>query len=491
MKTMKKNKEAIENLKIAQEEKRRLFESYCRMHNRAPVYRRDFLAAGIQSFAAYMFMPTLFSVLGRSGVAAAAGIDCPKPQDAANRLSAFITLNLSGGAAMGANFVPRDRGGQLLGSYNKMGMGSGSGLPLVTEFGNASFAGGGISKMLTGIRERASAATLSRTAFVGVCVRSQDDTSNNTLDASGLVAKAGLIGERLPNLGTQQTDTGVNQRFAYIKPPNPLRVGRYSDIAGALSPAGTLATLNNSQKAGLFNLIEKLSDSQKMTVEQYAGGNMLANLVGCATGTNVEQASAPDPGVDVRNNAQLAPVWQVAANTNQGQRSVVFGSMVLSALTGKSGSVALEMGGYDYHDNSRTTGDARDLEAGRMIGTILESAAVLGQKVFLYVTSDGSVVSEVSDSRSAPWTSDRGDAGVNYMIAYNPGGRPSVSSSQLGYFTTGQAADDKFITGGNTRLATAAVFANYLKFNNRANLFEKVLPGIFTTTDMNTVIKFG
>ncbi len=63
------------------------------------------------------------------------------------------------------------------------------------------------------------------------------------------------------------------------------------------------------------------------------------------------------------------------------------------------------------------------------MGRILETAAILNKPVCLYVTSDGSVVSNDSATdRQTPWVSDRGSTGVAYMIIFQPGGvvRPLV-----------------------------------------------------------------
>src|SRR5262249_22196373 len=144
-------------------------------HNRA-MTRRDLLSSGIIQFTAAMTLPTVIDVLARQNVAQAADLICNGKT--LSGMCPIIHLNLSGGAAMAANFVPMDQGLQPLASYTKMGMGLSSRMTLVQEFANkAPFYSN--SQFLAGVRAQAAATTLAQASFVGVCVRSQDDTANN------------------------------------------------------------------------------------------------------------------------------------------------------------------------------------------------------------------------------------------------------------------------------------------------------------------------
>ncbi len=490
-----KNEMKKELQEIERKEKDKNFRDYCLSHGHRPVTRRELLGAGLMSFTASMTVPTLAGMMIPRYASAAE--NCPSSAAGGSAMTTFITLNLAGGAMLAANYLPTDQGRQPLPTYNIMGLGNGS-VPVEREFGNVPFAGDDgtgniISKLLVGIRATASQDTLSKTAFVSVPVRSRDDSGANPFDISGLVAKAGLLGAELPNLGRRQSDTGMNHMYAKVKPPTPLIVGNYSDIDGALNlgATGPLSNLSEEQRLSVLGLVKKLSETQTTRVLQNAGGRMLSNLVECAIGKNIEIAQAEKPSVDVRQDASLRGVWGVDAGANDNNQDVIFGSMVKAGLIGTAGTVTLERGGYDYHNNTRTTGDQRDQEAGATIGRILESASLFNKKVFLYVTSDGACVSPTSDDRNAPWRSDRGSAGIVYMLAFDPSGRPETSDHMVGHFTDGQAADNTFVTGGNPELAASAVFANYLKFNNRMDLIQPVLGTTFNTSQLDQVIKFG
>lgn len=455
------------------------------LHGR-PISRRELLASGIIPFAGAISLPPLLSIFAKAGVAEAADLVCPGAGRSA--LCPLIVLNLSGGAAMAANFVPRTRDLQLLSSYSKMGLGRGSTLQTQTEFSNRALFYQA-SGMLQGIRTGATLQTLTNTSFVGVCVRSQDDSAMNKFDISGMAAKAGVAGSILPNLGRANTVTGNKNLPAYVRPPAPLVVGRYEDIIGALGVSGSLASLSNTEKVQLFEMTKKLSNQQGRTIQSYTGGEILSHLMNCANTKNTDLAAGRGgASTDPLSSGAFSTVWGINANTNRGSMEYVFAAMVYNALNGNAGTANLEMGGYDYHNGTRTLGDTQDQRAGLVMGRILQSFSVLNKKAVLVVTSDGAVTSPDSDTAGGPWSSDRGTAGAAYIMAYDPSGAHATRSSQLGHYTEGQAADDTFLTGGNPELAAGAIFANYLNFNSQIALLDRVIPRVFSSADLEKVL---
>ena len=383
-------------------------ETFENLHG-TPVTRRDFLSTGLIGFSGSLVLPSFLTLLARSGYAQAEDILCKTT--GGGDMCPFISIKLAGGAAMSANFLPLDKGLQLLPSYSKMGMGAGASVPVDYEFANRApfYAASG---MLAGIRANASAKTLLNSNFVGTCVRSQDDSAGNKFDITGLVANAGLSGKILPNLGRTATETGVSNSFAYVRPPAPLIVGRYEDVVGSLGVSGSLATLNQGQKSKLFRTIQSISNTQAVAVQSMTGGSLLARLLGCANADNTNLiANSSALNIDPLSNAAFAAVWGLNANTNKSSQDFVFATMVYNALNGNASTINLEMGGFDYHNGTRTSGDAKDMEAGNVIGRVLQSLAVMGKKGFIVVTSDGSVTSADSAVAGSPWMSDRGTAG--------------------------------------------------------------------------------
>ena len=164
--------------------------------------------------------------------------------------------------------------------------------------------------------------------------------------------------------------------------------------------------------------------------------------------------------------------------------------MVYNACNGNASTVNLEVGGCDYHNMTRTSGDTKDLEIGTVLGNVLQSLAVMGKKGFVTFSTDGAVTSPDSDIPGAVWASDRGVASGSYMMGYDPVGPHIMKGFQVGHYTSGQAADDLFLTGGNTELAAAASFVNYMSFNGKLGLVESYLPRVFSTDELDLITKF-
>jgi hypothetical protein len=457
-----------------------------------PVSRRDFLAAGLIPFSATMMMPQWLNLLMPSNAFAAT--NCPNPT---SDMIPFITLNLSGGAGLSGNYIALDQGGQMLPSYTNMGLGKAP--PVEREFGNVGFAGmnGGalISKFLQGVRETAPNG-IQKTAFVAVCVRSRDDSSENKFAADGLLARAGLMGSLLPNLGRRaNTVAGIGQAAAVLPPPAPLIVNSFTALANSLGYAGALGTvLKPQQKEALARLVSQLSASQTRKLASVQSGDEIKTVLDCAGIKNEDLlkqgTGAVDPRLDMQAGAQINTIWNINAGTAANNQDLIFASMAYNALKNQCGSVALELGGYDYHDNTRTTGDTRDLAAGRNIGRMLETANALNRPVYIYVTSDGATSSAQSDTPGAPWTSDRGTAGLAFILYFNPAGRPATSGSQIGFYTAGQVASEAFVTGSSPEAAAAAVFANYLAIQKKLDLFPGIAGRVLDSSQLDQVLKF-
>jgi hypothetical protein len=451
-----------------------------------PITRRDFLASGLIPFSASAIMPTWLNIFAKAGVAEAADLVCASPGGA--DMAPFVTLKLSGGAGLSANYVPLDANKQLLPSYTKIGLGKGSSLRTVLEFSN-NVPFYVLSGVLAGLRTSSSSDTRLKTAFVGVPVRSQDDSAGNKFDLSGMVGKAGVQGKILPNLGRVNSETGLSAQFALLRPAAPLVVSKFEDVSGSLGVSGSLATLSQAQKEKLFSAVNRVTASQAKDIENMSGGKTLSRLIQCANvGNQSLIANSTSQNISPLANPAFAAVWGINNNTSTSSQDFVFATMVFNAINGNAGTVNLEIGGYDYHDGTRTNGDTKDTAAGVVIGKVIESFAVMGKKGFLVVCSDGAVSSNESEIAGAEWTSDRGTGGSMYMLAYNPDAAPSAKATQLGHFTDGQVADDTFITGGSAEKAAAAIFANYMNFNKKVNQVESIIPRTFSTTELDKIL---
>jgi hypothetical protein len=478
--------------------------------------RRDFLSSGLIGMSSYVFAPSLIgSLLSSSSFAS-----CESGSTGSSggpSLPAFVQFNLAGGAMLASNLIPRDTGGNLIPSFSLMGLGTGAALStqLTSGFGitDGWFNNAGLLLGLNDARDGVTASNpaLTRAAnyqnntrVISIVARSRDDSDQNPLDVAGLVASAGLAGSLMPILSSSRF-----RQTAVTPVPAPLIVNSVDDLSAATGLAGALGDLENRRGTpvveALFETIRDLSDSEvSRLLASVSNGAELDEAVSCATEANVAVVGAPDPTVDPRGNADLQAVWGINAGSSANSTDVVFASSVYNAVNGQAGSVRLERGGYDYHNGTRTTGDERDRTAGQYVGRMLQTAAVMNQRMFLFLTTDGSCRAPESDVPGAVWTSDRGQAGELIMFVYDPAGRPSSSGTgfrqhQIGHLTNGQAADQNFIPGWNAERAALAAVANYLRWSVGAgweSVFNAALAAggktnPFSTSDLNQIMKLG
>jgi hypothetical protein len=460
---------------------------WAKLNHPKPVTRREMLATGVIPFFAWAVGPSLGTLLSSSrafGQTTCGGSSGPS-------YIPFITLNLSGGPSLASQLVVKNLSGGNISSYTKLGLGSGPNVSfnIEREFGGVEFAGTGIggnvtglaSKFLTGMRSPLNNGirnpALDKTAFIWSAVASADDTRMNKFDVTGYILRMGMTGSKLPNLGRTDTSTGIAQEPAGLPPPAPFVVGNVNDLANALGYAAALNTMSTPQKSALAKVIANLSGTQVRRLASTSGNHAVAQLVDCTGVKNIELVSSGggdvNPlGLGNATSTELARIWGINVNDRTSQNAV-FASMVYNGVVGNASTINLNLGGYDYHDGTRTTGDTRDLAAGVVVGKILETANFLGKPVFVYVCADGATVSTESATADSAWQSDRGIAGMQYMLAFHPSGRPAVSSNQIGGFNDGQAADGKFPTGNNPELAAQAVFSNYAAWNGRVDFLEQ------------------
>jgi len=459
-------------------------------HSR-PLTRREMLAAGIIPFSAKLLMPQYLGLLLGSKAHAESTERCPVPEQG---WVPFITLNLAGGAGLMANFVPHDQGGQPLPSYSLMGLGKSPSLQY--EFGGVPFAGNGVANILTGIKSKALMDTVNKTAFAGVCVSLKDDTKDNKLSVDGMLVHAGRVGGILPNLGIRaDTPTGMGHQPALIVPPAPLIVKDFKTIKNSLGYTADLGTMmNENQQKALSKMIQGLSTEQMARLGANDAVTEVVRVVECAGMTNMNNMNNPsNTGIDPRDNMTVKNLWGITDTTKDDEEQLIFAAMTYNVLNGNAGAASLELGGYDYHNGTRTKGDKMDMDAGALIGKILETAATLQKPLFLYVTSDGSVASSDSDNPGAPWVWDRGSASTNYMFYYDPRGRRDLVKANdysVGWFTKGQVADESFLTGNSAELSAVAVFANYLAVNNKLDQFGRLTNDKFSRDELAKVVKF-
>ncbi len=451
-------------------------------HGRKPVTRREFLASGSIPFMAWVAAPSLLTTFGKMGLTQAQEL-CKVNAVAA--LPPVVTVNLNGGWRATGNWIALTEGRELLPSYGIQGLGSAANLvSMIVKDGHFRnkppfYSGSGF---LAGIQTSAVAnlasAALAKTDFIGMPLQSQNDSDTNKFDISYLLGKAGLSGKILPAMGQTDNGIGVSNASAFAMPKAPLIVNNVDNIVNALGVGDRLAQLNNVQKTKMFKASQALSQVQARKLASMTGGSLLDRLLGQANTDNTKLIENP-AGLDLDpiTNPAFAAVWGLQANTPRNSPDYVNAALVYNAINGNSGSIGIELGGYDYHGSTLADTIAMDNAAGVVVGKIIQSFHVMKSPGFVVVNSDGGVGAPRSAIPGVDPTADRGDAGGVYMMGYDPNGTVESTDSQVGHMKNdpdAEAADDRFLVGGNPEIGAAAVFANYLSYAGKMNLWTSI-----------------
>jgi hypothetical protein len=489
--------------------------------HKRPVTRRDFLAQGFLTGAATVVAPAILGALLSPRRAQAAlsddmrfladpANDICNIQQGAGRIP-FICFDLAGGANIaGSNVLVGKEGGQLdflsTQGYSKLGL-PGDMLPnnATTNFVNTELglAFHSDSAFLRGILEKTSATTRAGVNGAVIAARSENDTGNNPHNPMYGIAKTGSRGELLTLIGSQNSDSGGNSMAPamLMDPANrPTKIDRASDASG-LVDTGALGTLftnpdgspDTASTVVVMEQMARISEQKLLKVDpQVATGAKLETQVKCGyvrTADTVNRFSSPaaiNPALDPEITGAAGVFGANFGNDGEFQKTA---SVMKLVVEGYAGAGTISMGGFDYHTGDRSTGELRDLRAGRCIGACLEYAARRGKPLMLYVFSDGSLSSNgtidtsVDGRDKGVWTGDNQQTAASFFLVYNPptlGGRPTLLNTgvparhqQIGFFSAGgDVVTSSSPAANNVNLLVQTVLLNYMALHGETNLYN-------------------
>jgi hypothetical protein len=470
-------------------------------NHKRPVSRRDFISAGLLSAPAVITAPAWVAALLKAGSARATSI--PLDADIQSLLAAsqcnvtmgagkipFICFDLAGGANLvGSEVIVGVQGGQSnflsTAGYGKLGL-PGNMVPTSSAFVSSAL---GLlwhsdGAILRGILSKVSTATAAGTNGAVIPALSENDTGINPHNPMYGIATVGAKGSLLTLAGTQPTVSGGNSAApldlggVMIDPGlQPSTFDRPSDATGLVSTGGA-----NADPLSVAVLESQVRISGGATTYASGGSDPAAAFTGALTepvggtpGVQLYATSDPQQAADdatlknqVRCNyvksANTAAVFgDPTALDATKDPAIIGGTPIFTAsdfsdsdiaktatvmklvMNGFAGAGTVTLGGFDYHDSTRATGETRNFKAGQMIGAVLEYAQRIGKPVMIYVFSDGSLTSSSmmdssTDGRGKlAWQGDSSAAAATFFLVYNPGGRPTprngAASQQIGYFS--------------------------------------------------------
>ena len=498
-----------------------------------PRTRRDFIAAGFLSGPALVMAPAWLGALLKANRANAGAP--PLDADIAPLLAAaecnvpasgvglpFICFDLAGGANLvGSEVIVGQQGGQsnflTTAGYGKLGvpgnMVPSSSANIDPSLGLLWHVDGAIKR---GIMSMITPTTAAGTNGAVICAMSQNDTQTNPHNPMYGIAMAGRKGQLLQLIGTDSSVSGGNSMapMELIVPAlQPSTISQPSDATSLVPtpPGGTQDPLSVevletqtriSGGTGLYNngaggtaaftgaLGAPNGPTPGVTLISGATDPALKNQVRCGyvkavnTANQFGDPSALDPTKD-SNITSIASKFQANAfMDNEFAKTATVMKLVLNGLAG-AGTIA--MGGYDYHDGTRATGETRNFKAGQMIGAVLQYASAIGVPVMIYVFSDGSLNSNSMVDNSAAgrgklgWQGDNSSVASTFFLAYSPKGRPALrgaaSTQQIGYFTAdGSVASTSSPAANSVDSLVQVLLLNYMGLSGTDGNFSATFP---------------
>ena len=502
-----------------------------------PRTRRDFIAAGLMSGPAVVMAPAWLAALLKSNRANAGGLDgdiaallaqsqCNVPLAGAGL--PFICFDLAGGANLvGSEVIVGQQSGTgvvntqtnflTTAGYGLLGV-PGNMVPSSTANVDASL---GLLWHADGAIKRGIMSVISSTTAAGVngaviCAMSQNDTQTNPHNPMYGIAAAGRTGQLLTLIGTDSSVSGGNSMapMELINPAwQPTVIARPSDATALvpLPPGGspdplTVATIESQTRistgttpwSGLGS-----GDTAAFTgalgmpggqpgVQLYASGTSdadLKNQVRCAyvKAANTVNTFGDPTSLDATKDPIIQPMLTSTGLTFMDSDFAKTATVMKMVLHGFAGAGTITMGGYDYHDGTRATGESRNFKAGQMIGMVLQYASALGQPVMIYVFSDGSLnANSMVDSSAAGrgklgWQGDNSSVASTFFLAYSPKGRPALrgaaGAQQIGAFTPdGNVVSTSSPAANSVDSLVYTLLLNYMGLSGTDSQFAATFP---------------
>lgn len=491
-----------------------------------PVTRRQFVAQGFMTGAAYTTGAGILSMFSNPREAAAALSGdlsplllnpCQIATNGAGKIP-FICFDLAGGANInGSNVLVGQEGGQMdflsSAGYRKMGL-PGDMVPgLVDPTLNLPYENFDLglgfhldSPFRRGIMNSLTAGNEQFINGAAIPARSDNDTGNNPHNPMNGIALAGLgglgaDGSILTLTGSENTASGGNSTLPQALMDaslTPTKVDRPGDVVNLVDTGDLVGILSKDDATAVMESIYRISDRKMDQVNtQITQDAVIKEMVRCGYLKSADIADrfggVPiDPGLDpeIVGPTGIFTAAEFNENSRDGQEFRKTAAIMKLVVNGYAGAGTIEMGGYDYHGGARAEGEVKDERAGRCMGACLEYAARQGVPLMMYVFSDGSLSSNGTIDNSAAgrgkgeWTSDNSSTAGAFFLVYNPGRRPTIIGAtpeeqaihqQIGYMDAGgsvQRAATPAANNVNSLVYTALL--NYMALHGEQGQFGNV-----------------
>jgi len=493
----------------------------CHADHQRPRTRRQLMAQGFYAGGASLLGTSLLGLLGPKAQAVSPNLlDAAHTQYTSCDLGAvsgrkipFICFDLAGGANIaGSNVIVGGPGGQRdalsTAGYSRLGL-----PPDILPFGNnvQSVSGDftddtlGLlfhsdSAMLRGILDKA---TGMQGLVNGAVIpgRSDNDTANNPHNPMYGIYRAGLRGQILQLIGSENTLSGGNSVApALLIDPEvrPTKIDRPSDASGLVDVGDLNLLLEDTED--IVSVLESMKRITDVKLDLVNTGishpttedKRLKDRLSCEylrSADTLEKFSDPD-ALDPSTDADIVGGGGIF-DTQEFEDNRDFqktASVMKLVIDGIAGAGTIEMGGYDYHTGDRRTGEARDFRAGQCIGACLDYARRTGTPVMIYIFSDGSVASDgtievVNGVEKGVWSGDNSSTAASFFLVFDPAGAPALmdagggdplAQQQLGWMRADASVETSATpAANNVNLNVETIILNYMALHGEQNLFAE------------------
>jgi hypothetical protein len=455
----------------------------------SPKTRRDFLAQGFLGMSAFAMAPSVLSVISNSAYGA---VNCPV--SVGSGMAPVIIIDLAGGGNIaGSNVMVGGMEGQLdfLPNYQSLGLPPNFHPSMAGMTNNElGLVFHGDSGMLRGIQSVTQATTRANCDGMIFCTSTDDDTGNNQTNPLYWLNKAGAKGNLNQLAGTRQTESGGNTSSPAesVNPSiQPVKIDSPQDAINLVSigSLGTFYTNSSSSKVEkLLNTVSRISEKKIANLSRRSLPDQIKTLVQCGFQQTSDQVKNFVPDLlDPTKDAMVTAVFPNIANDGNQRKTATIAKMVIDGFVG---AATIELGGYDYHTGNRQDGEQRDLEAGQVIGRIIELAARKQKDVVIIVLTDGGVAAnEVVDNSVGgrgkySWSGDSGQRSSSFMMIYKKDGKPQLriaGQRQIGYYrkSTASVENTALLTSNSVVNLSKAIVANYLALHGKEGMLESVV----------------
>jgi hypothetical protein len=495
------------------------------LNHRAPVTRRDFMGRGLLGTTATVVgASSFFSLFAnpRKAYAQLASdiqtlVATPCNIHAGAGKIPMIVFDLAGGGNIaGSNALVGGKGGQLdfltTAGYNKLGLPGnmipnssvGPGNFINTTMGIAMHSD---SAYLRGIQARASATTMANVNGAVIPSISQTDTDLNQQNPIYGIHSAGAAGDLLVLIGTQASVSGGNSMApAYMVDAtvNPTVVRQPSDVTGLINTGSLVGLLDQADAVNVLESIERISAAKLGTVSTglpTAQDQAVKQLVQCSyvdSAYLVNKFGNAISALDPTKDTNITGTGGIFTATDlQNNDFLATASVMKMVINGYAGAGTIEMGGFDYHDSTRATGETRDFMAGQAMGACLEYAARVGVPLMICVISDGSLVSSgmpdnsVAGRGKGAWMADNTATAAALMLVYDPRQKPTAIMNQIGNYNGDGTVNSTGSPAANSvTLLAETMILNYMALHGQAGAFQSLTYASGQTTGLGAAATF-